>query len=122
MEQIEQRLDPKKALEGEDEMAKIWTVQANSSPTLEVYEKSVAKLWRKTGCGADGAPFVLEALIVRLSFPVSTPFHYQSDAATALASAFLDEAHCPGARGLSEADKAKLKEIAARAAPQAPKP
>jgi hypothetical protein len=46
----------------------------------------------------------------------------QSDAAKARAAAFLDEAHCAGAHGLSEADKAKLKEIAAPAAPQAPKP
>jgi hypothetical protein len=44
------------------------------------------------------------------------------DAAKALAAAFLDEAHCAGAHGLSGADKAKLKEIAAPAAPQAPKP
>jgi hypothetical protein len=38
------------------------------------------------------------------------------------ASGFLDEAHCAGAHGLTEADKAKLKKIAAPATPQAPKP
>jgi hypothetical protein len=38
-----------------------------------------------------------------------------------LAAAFLDE-HCAGARGLSDADIATLKEIAAPAAPQAQKP
>jgi hypothetical protein len=37
-------------------------------------------------------------------------------------SAFLDEAHCSGAEGLSDADKAKLNEIRDRAAPRAPKP
>jgi xylulose-5-phosphate/fructose-6-phosphate phosphoketolase len=38
------------------------------------------------------------------------------------AAAFLDDVHCAGAHGLSEADSATLKEIAAQAAPQAPKP
>jgi hypothetical protein len=119
---IEQRLDPTKALEGEDEMAKIWAVQANSSPAPEVYEKSRAGQWRELGCAAEGAPYVLHALIVQLSFPRFSPFRDKSDAAKALAAAFLDEAHCAGAHGLSEADKAKLKKIAAPAAPQAPKP
>jgi hypothetical protein len=39
-----------------------------------------------------------------------------------LAVAFLDEAHCAGAHGLSEVDKAELKKIATPAPPQAPKP
>jgi hypothetical protein len=42
--------------------------------------------------------------------------------AKSLASAYLAEARCAGARGLFEADKAELKKIAAQAAPQAPKP
>jgi hypothetical protein len=66
---------------------------------------------------------VLHALIIRLSHPaLISPFRDQSDAAKSLASAFLDDAHCAGAHGLSEADKAKLKKIAAPAAPQAPEP
>jgi uncharacterized protein YjbI with pentapeptide repeats len=120
-ERIEQWLDPTKALAGEDEMAKIWAARERESPTPATYEKSLAGLWSKLGCAAEGAPYVLHALIDRLS-PWSSPFRDQSDAAKDLASAFLDEAHCAGAHGLSEADKAKLKEIAARAAPQAPKP
>jgi hypothetical protein len=122
MERIEERLDPTKAMEGEDEMAKIWTVQANSSPAPEVYAKSIAGQWRELGCAAEGAPYVLHALISRLSIPAISPFRGRSEEAKALASAFLDEAHCPGAHGLSEFDKAELKKIAAPAAPQAPKP
>ena len=57
--------------------------------------------------------------VVRSYIP---PFRIQSDAAKALAKDFLDEAHCAGARGLSEDDKAKLKQIAAWAVPQAPEP
>jgi hypothetical protein len=44
----------------------------------------------------------------QLSYPDFSPFRDQSDAAKALAVAFLDEAHCPGAHGRSEADKAEL--------------
>ncbi|MDQ6869834.1 MAG: hypothetical protein M3178_16305 [Pseudomonadota bacterium] len=54
--------------------------------------------------------------------PDNSLFREHRDAAKALASTFLDEAHCAGAQGLSEDDKAKLKEIAAPATPQAPKP
>jgi uncharacterized protein YjbI with pentapeptide repeats len=118
---IEQTLDPTKALEGEEEMAKVWANQGRSSPASEVYEKSLAEQWRKTGCAAEGAPHVLHGLVARLSDRDTSPFRQQSDAAKALASAFLDEAHCAGAHGLSEDDKAELKKIAASAAPQARK-
>jgi hypothetical protein len=39
-----------------------------------------------------------------------------------LAKAFLDEEHCPGAHGLSDTDKAKLKKIRDRSPPPASKP
>jgi uncharacterized protein YjbI with pentapeptide repeats len=112
MERIEQRLDPGKALEGEKEMAEIWTARERVSPAPEVYEKNVAGQWQTAGCSGDGAPYVLRALIAQLSF--YSPFRDQSDAAKALARSFLDEANCAGARRLSE--------VAAPAAPQAPKP
>jgi hypothetical protein len=47
---------------------------------------------------------------------VGSPFGDQSDAAKALAAAFLDE-YCAGANGLSEDDNAKLEEIRDGAAP-----
>jgi hypothetical protein len=46
MTRIEQRLDPTKALEGEDEMAK--DRAERSSPALDVYEMSLAGQWRDT--------------------------------------------------------------------------
>jgi hypothetical protein len=104
-------------------MAKIWAVREREAPTPEVYEKSLAEQWSKTGCAAEGAPYVLHGLIFELRYPEISPFRDQSDAAKALVAAFLDEAHCAGAHGLSEADRAKLKKIAAPAAPPAaPKP
>jgi hypothetical protein len=120
MDRIERRLDPDKALKDEDELAKIWAARESEAATREKYEKNAAGRWRETGCAAEGAPYVLHALIAGLSSPLS-PFHYQIDAAKALADAFLDEPNCPGAHGLSEADRAELKKIAAPAAPQAPK-
>jgi hypothetical protein len=119
---IEQMLDPSKALEGEDEMAKIWAAREHESPTPEAYAKILAEQWRELGCAADGVPYVLHGLVAQLGDPNYSPFRDQSDAAKALAAAFLDEARCPGAHGLSEADKANLKKIAASTAPQAPKP
>jgi uncharacterized protein YjbI with pentapeptide repeats len=113
MERIEQRLDPTKALKGEDEMAKVWADREHESPAPEAYEKSLAEQWREVGCAPEGAPYLLHALIIRLSHPSISPFRDQSDAAKSLASAFFDDAHCAGAHGLSEADKAKLKRIAA---------
>jgi uncharacterized protein YjbI with pentapeptide repeats len=111
LEKIEQSLDPTKSLEGEDEMAKIWAAREREAPTPEVYEQSLAEQWRKTGCAAEGAPYVLHGLVARLSGRGPSPFRDQSGWAKDLASDFLYE-NCAGALGLSEADKAKLKKIA----------
>ena len=119
MEKIERRLDPTKVLKGEDEMAKVWAARERESPTPSVYAKGLADQWHKTGCAAEVAPYVLHGLIAQLNDPFDSPLRGQSDAAKDLAAAFLDE-NCAGARGLSEADKAKLKKIAAAAEPQAP--
>jgi hypothetical protein len=56
MEWIGQRLDPAKALEGENEMAKNWAAREGEAPTREAYEKSLAGQWRELGCAAEGAP------------------------------------------------------------------
>jgi hypothetical protein len=125
---IEANLDPNKALDGEKEMAVVWADHERSSPAPEAYEKSLAEQWRKTGCAADGAPYVVRAFLARVNTAFfmdhifSSPFAIDSLEKPKLAAAFLDEAHCAGAHGLSEADKAKLEEIAATGAPQAPKP
>lgn len=119
MEWIEQCLDPSRALEGEKEMAKILAARAKSSPAPELYAKSLARQWRELGCAAERAPYVPHGLVDQLDSAETSPFRDQSGAAKALAKYFLDEANCAGAYGLSEADKAKLKMIAA---PQAPKP
>jgi hypothetical protein len=118
MERVEQRLGPTRPLEGEDEMAKSWAVRESEAPTPEVYEKSLAAQWRELGCTSR---YALHGLIAQLSDALVSPFRDQSDAAKALAADFLNK-DCPGAHGLAEDDKARLKQIAAPATPQAPKP
>jgi uncharacterized protein YjbI with pentapeptide repeats len=124
-ERIEQALDPTKALEGEDEMAKVWSARATSSPNPKVYERRLAQQWRKTGCAAEGAPYALRQLIVALSgrlvvrFDTVVDVHSfgaSSPEKAKLAAAFLDK-DCAGARGLSEDDITKLKAIHDRAQP-----
>jgi hypothetical protein len=56
--------DPAKPLKGEDDMAKFWEDQARSSPSLEIYEKHLAQIWRETGCAAEGTPYVLRGLLI----------------------------------------------------------
>jgi uncharacterized protein YjbI with pentapeptide repeats len=128
LQRIEQRLDPTKALEGENDMAKVWKAHARSSPAREVYEKRLAELWHETGCAAEGAPYVLREFLHRLAptgaeaVPINLPrFGAQSPQVPELAKAFLDEEHCPAARGLTDAEKAKLKAIRDRSPSATPK-
>ena len=122
MEKIEGHLNPTKVLEGENEMTRVWAARERESPAPEAYIKSLAGQWRELGCAAEGAPYVLDGLVIQLATPEDLPVFYESDAATALANDFLDEANCPGAHGLSKAAKAVLNKIAAQTAPQAPEP
>ncbi|MGA9487043.1 MAG: hypothetical protein WBV25_08220, partial [Methylocella sp.] len=113
-------LDPAKDLPEEDEMAKVWAIQMSSSPAADLYETSLAEQWRKTGCSAEGAPYVLQKLLARLDNPSPPPFDEHSQEGPKLAAAFLDK-DCAGARGLSEVEIATLKEIRDRTPPLAPK-
>jgi hypothetical protein len=96
----------------------MWTARERETPTREVFERSLAGQWREVGCA--GAPYVLSALVSQLEKILDLAV--RRDTPKSLAAAFLDEAHCAGAHGLSEADKAKLKKIAAPTTPQVPKP
>jgi hypothetical protein len=125
LERIE-RLHPHLPLEGEHEMAKAWTILGQRFSNSETFEKIVAEQWRELGCASEGAPYVLNSLLRRLSY-LYLPLP-QSAARPALAAAFLKE-NCAGARELTETQKAELKAYLSRApasgpeqSPQAPKP
>lgn len=96
----------------EEEMAEAWRGLAKSS-SFDAYQKSLAERLRETGCDAVGAPYAIRGLLRNFD----RRFESGSTQPAALARAFLDEEHCPGARGLSEKDKAKLREIRDRRDP-----
>ncbi len=110
------RLDPAQSLEGEQAMADAWVKQAQLSRSRDAYNKDLATELREIGCNAEGAPYVIRGLLRDLHerFGTEAETVYPAE----LAKAFLDEATCPGARGLSEDDKAALRALR-DSAPQA---
>jgi uncharacterized protein YjbI with pentapeptide repeats len=108
-------LDPAKALD-EQEQAKAWADRARLSPSFDSYDKALVGRLREIGCDINSAPSVLLGLLI------TTPrLFLGSPEWTALATSFLDEAHCPPARALSRLDKVMLKELRDRS-PPAPAP
>lgn len=101
--------------QGEQDMAARWMALQSASPDQTTYESKAAILWQDIGCAADGAPYVLAGLIRNLSW--GSPFADDSPEKPRLAAAFL-KGDCAGARGLSDADRAKLMELRDRAPAQ----
>jgi uncharacterized protein YjbI with pentapeptide repeats len=126
-----------------DPPATRWGELAAASPRDEEYETALAASLQETGCAADGAPYVIRGLLRRLertpernvpnmprncrwgarfAAPREYVFSDASPYPAALARTFLDEKTCPGARGLSEEDKGRLREVIGKSEPAAPKP
>ena len=100
--------------------AKAWTDLAKESErSAGSYSNTLAKTLKEIGCAADGAPYVISGLI---QGPGLRGLSRNSSQEAEVAAAFLDEAKCPGARGLSEENKAKLREIRDRGLPASPGP
>jgi hypothetical protein len=97
-----------------DDLTKAWADLEKSSLSAESNHKALAGILQEIGCAARGAPYVIAGL-------AKANFHqrFGSDLSQAakVASAFLDERTCPGARGLSEEKKAQLQEIRDRGFP-----
>ena len=90
--------------------AEAWTDLANESArSSDSYFSTLAEILKKVGCAAEGAPYVIRGLM-RVTWG-------NPSQAAGIASAFLDETKCPGARGLSEGNKEKLREIRDRSLP-----
>jgi len=116
---IETILDPAKQLDGETDMAKAWADLGRSQPDLDAQQN----ILREIGCSM-ATPFVIQGLIFQggvksryLGLTVSNVgafggrFEADRSHPAALARYFLDEADCPGARGLSEEDRSSLRDI-----------
>jgi uncharacterized protein YjbI with pentapeptide repeats len=118
-------LDPAKPLPEEEAWAKPWADLAASSPSRDDYEKYLAKWLRATICDAKGAPFKIRALLAPLirsdagwlPYFVPVRFAWGSPQPAVLATAFLDEVHCPGAHGLSDEEKYQLQMLRDQPAP-----
>jgi uncharacterized protein YjbI with pentapeptide repeats len=110
LEQVMQRLDPRKTPEAENEMAGAWNALARSSPGDNVYEKSLAEQWRQTACAVEDAPYSLLGILDQLwgKLPLNDPL---SPEEVKLVASLLDQQHCPGTHGLSETKRAELLEI-----------
>src|SRR5262249_43458608 len=96
----------------DEALAKTWTDLAEKSErSTNSLVIARAKIFEEIGCAADGAPYVMGALTRQLDgrFLGYIQPHLAQEAE--VAAAFLDEAKCPGALGLSEEAKAKLREI-----------
>ena len=96
--------------------AKAWMDLASARPPGSF--DTQAKVLKEIGCTADGARYVIATLTPNLDerFDGNRPQEVE------VADAFLDEAKCPGARGLSEENKAKLQAIHDRGPPASPGP
>jgi uncharacterized protein YjbI with pentapeptide repeats len=109
-------------------LVKAWVKLAEASArSADSYPDTLAKTLIQTGCTtpkleeyppAAANPYVVGGLTKLLD----QRFWGNLSQEAAVAAAFLDEAKCPGARGLSEDNKAKLQEIRDRglAAPPGP--
>ena len=108
LKRLDPRLDPTEPLKDEAEIVQRWAELQSLSPTQSAYEGELLDQWRRIGCSANGAPYVLEALIQRLRLSSHSPLSAR------LAAEFLKE-DCAGVRGLSVDMKEKLKVLAATA-------
>jgi uncharacterized protein YjbI with pentapeptide repeats len=95
-------------------LVKAWADLEKSSPSADLYYQSLVEQLKEVGCGGDGGPQVIRGLMRNLDDRFGQSYLLQE---AELAAAFLDETKCPGARGLSEENKAKLREIRARVRP-----
>lgn len=110
-------LDPANPVgKNDDAVAEAWTALERRSPAPAEYENTLVTVLRDAGCDAAGAPHVLHRLIDSID---PRHFYYRFEPSSPhparLAADFLDEAKCPGTRGLSEQDKVRLTGIQRRA-------
>jgi uncharacterized protein YjbI with pentapeptide repeats len=90
-----------------DQAAEGWADLVTVPSRVEPYGETLANTLKNIGCTARGAPYVIRGLIPHLD----DRFRFNRPREATVAAAFLDEASCPGARGLSDENKAILQEI-----------
>jgi uncharacterized protein YjbI with pentapeptide repeats len=93
--------------------ANVWSnLAAESLLSAGTYPEDLVRLLTTIGCDVGGAPYVISGLIRRLTTDyIQDPFSNSFVPKAEVARVFLDETNCSGARGLSEENKAKLRQI-----------
>jgi uncharacterized protein YjbI with pentapeptide repeats len=111
IKRIERSLNPNEPLNGQDDIASVWVKHEGVSPAPDDFKKNLDSEMRDIGCAALGAPYVIRSLINHLLGTRSLFTGRQGSPYSGLAAAFLDE-NCAGARGLSEDEIKRIREIA----------
>jgi len=121
LEKIRSTLNP--AIRDDDRIiGEEWLRRQALNPATSVVEEARAAVWKKVGCAAAGAPFVVAALAGRLANGSPWDFSEGSPHPAELAATFLDEKTCAGARGISAVTRAQLEALRKPAAPPSAKP
>ncbi len=97
-----------------------WTMLERSSLSSTDYEKKLAETLKDAGCRAGGSPIIRIFMRDFERGHATRRFSNGSSWHTVLATAFLDDKVCPGARGLSKDDSSKLLEIRDQTIPLPP--
>lgn len=109
-------LDPTGRMTGEEQLATAWINLAKAPPSTNDHRTAAAKWWHRTACNASYRQYVIRGWLRN----VLSEFRTAEGKLQRLAGDLLDEQHCLAARGLSEEDKAQLREIRDRASPAGP--
>jgi hypothetical protein len=97
-------LDPSAPQSGEQKSSEAWKTLASLAPSSDDYEKLLLAQVLKVACDARNDVHVIRSIVWDSFY-----FRFRIKCRRAeFAAAILDIAGCPGARGLSEAVKAKL--------------
>jgi hypothetical protein len=109
--------------------AETWrNLARESARSADSYFNTLAGWLKEVGCSAAGAPYVISSLLRQGpendgTMQLEVGFQRGHPAQEAeVATAFLDETKCPGARGLSEENKVKLQQIRSRTLSAPPGP
>jgi uncharacterized protein YjbI with pentapeptide repeats len=97
------KLDPSLHPEQDPPNVQAWKNLQDGSPSPDEYRQKLTEVLRATACAPEGAPYVAAAVIRQIN-----PRHTD---AKLLATALLDPAKCPGARGLPEDQQQYLRSM-----------
>jgi hypothetical protein len=109
------RLDSTKPCLDETEVIETWKKLEAASPSLNLYLERFVDQWRKIACETDQAPYVIRGRLMRWEsffIRIASPYEFSQPYQSKLAAYLLNETQCPGAKGLTNRERAQLGLIA----------